>query len=481
MLALLILKIVLFLTAKPKITVDYIAEYNRTACPQDYDPNDNAAPYYQKAFDAFVDMPDELPKPYIKWPTDFNDTEQTLYEKWLTSNIPAFEYFREASRKPYYWLARKSNRDNAIAGIMFPELHPFRQLIRAMLWDAKIKSIQGQFQPAFENILVCYKAGNHKCRPNLLVLEQHVGLRLKQESVDCALFILNSTNVEGKALGFLQDALQSELNNDDYMPDIQPEKYFLYDALQRTFIDNGKGTGRLAWRTGWYYDTLGGKWNNFRRRLYACFAGPTRNEIVEQIEKALAISVQIKEKTPWQIKNGSYDFFDEIEDINRSNWFLHILGINQSIFHSYYETTAQTEALIAVIAILRYKADTGQFPETLDELVSSNYLQAVPKDPYSSSSLVYKLTEGGFKLYSVGKNFSDDGGMIEIVNEAMQMPGFEGTGIIPRIHSPDIVYWPVKDLTTLRHEFLLKEAERFRVEKDAESERKTEEVNQAEP
>ena len=52
LLALLILKIVLFLTAKPKVTVDYVAEYNKIARPQNYDPNDNAAPYYQKAFDC---------------------------------------------------------------------------------------------------------------------------------------------------------------------------------------------------------------------------------------------------------------------------------------------------------------------------------------------------------------------------------------------------------------------------------------------
>jgi len=90
LLAILAVKTTLFLTAKPKITVDYVAEYNRTARPQDYDPNDNAAPYYQKAFDAFVDMPDELRKPHINWPTDFNDAEQALLEKWLISNTLAF-------------------------------------------------------------------------------------------------------------------------------------------------------------------------------------------------------------------------------------------------------------------------------------------------------------------------------------------------------------------------------------------------------
>jgi len=152
---------------------------------------------------------------------------------------------------------------------------------------------------------------------------------------------------------------------------------------------------------------------------------------------------------------------------------LQIFGVSpKSIFHSCYETKAQTEALITVLAILRYKADTGQFPETLDGLVSSGYLKAVPNDPYSNSALVYKLTEDGFKLYSVGKDFSDDGGTIEVVNEAMQMPGFRKTGIIPRIHSPDIVYWPVRDLEKLRYEFTFKEAERLRVEKKAETQKK---------
>ena len=36
----------------------------------------------------------------------------------------------------------------------------------------------------------------------------------------------------------------------------QAEKFFLYDELQRTFIDNGKGTGRLAWTVGFDYDRI---------------------------------------------------------------------------------------------------------------------------------------------------------------------------------------------------------------------------------
>ena len=423
LLALLILKIVLFLAAKPKITVDYVAEYNRTTRPRDYDPNENAAPYYQKAFDAFVNMPDELRKPYINWPTDFNESDQNTLSQWLASNEQAFEHFRDASRKPYYWLERESERDKTVAGIMLPELNPFRQLTKALLWDAKIKAVQGQFQSAFENILNCCNASRHKCCPSLLLVDQHNGLGIKKDTVHSAFIILDNSKVENKALGFLQNALQSELNNDDYIPDIRAEKYFLYDALQRTFIDNGKGTGRLAWRAGWYYDMLCGKSYNFKQRLYACFLGPTRNEIVKQIEEVLTISKQGMAKTPWQIKNEDSDYFGEIENINNSNWFLEVFGISpQNTFELYHKTRAQKEALVATLATLRYKIYAGQLPKTLDKLVSSDYLQAVPNDPYSNSSLVYKLTEDGFKLYSVGADFKDDDGAVKL----------------------DIVYWPVQ-------------------------------------
>ncbi len=429
LLALLILKILLLLIAEPKITVNYLAEYNRTARPRNYDPNENAALYYQKAFDAFVDMPDKLQKPYINWCADFNDIERELLQKWVISNTLAFEYFRGALNKPYYWLERRAKKDNYIGSITTPDLAQLRKLTEVLTWDAKLNAFKGRFRLAFENILGCYKAGNHKCRPNLILMGQHTGLRIKQDTVRSAFIILDNSKVEDKALRFLQNALQSELNNDDYIPDIRAEKYFLYDALQRTFIDNGKGTGRLAWRTGWYYEMLYDERNNFRRRLYACFTGPTKNEIVGQIEKILTISGQIMAKTPWQIKNEAYDYFGEIKNINNGNWFLQIFGTTpKSIFHSYHKTRAQTDALVAVLAILRYKADTGQFPKSLDKLVSASYLQSVPMDSYSDGALVYKLTEDNFKLYSIGENFKDEGGAVKL----------------------DIVYWPIQQHNMIR-------------------------------
>ena len=449
LLAILIGKIALFVTARPNITVNYVAEYNRMSRPQDYDPNDNAAPYYQAAFDRFVDMPGELRWPQMTWTTDFNDADRAVLTQWLTSNSQAFEHFKEALNKPYYWLERKAAKDNIVAQMMVPELTVYRELTNALIWEAKLVALEGWFHTAFENILYCYRAGDHKCRPNLLLSEQLTGLRIKQDAARNALIMLDKSRLDNSDLKYFQDALYAESKN-NYVPSFQAERLLLCDALQRLYIDDGKGTGRLAWSVGWYItprteldkSDLQRKCENLKRRLYYCLIGPTRNEIVGQIEKVLTISDQIMPKTPWQIKNEAYGYFDEIENINNSNWLLQVSGVSpKSTFDLYHKTRAQTEALIAIIGTLRYKIDTGQFPETLDGLVSSGYLQAVPNDPYSSGPLVYKRTAGGFKLYSIGADFSDNAGTTIIE----QPTRFLGPRMpLPATRCADIVYWPIQ-------------------------------------
>ncbi|MHC4527395.1 MAG: hypothetical protein ACYS29_05895, partial [Planctomycetota bacterium] len=242
----------------------------------------------------------------------------------------------------------------------------------------------------------------------------------------------------------------SELADDTYVPSMRAEKFFLYDALQRTFIDNGKGTGRLAWSAGFYiipYSELDKsavrvKWDRLKPRLYYCFRGPTRNEVAEQIEQVIAKSDQIMAKTPREVKNKGGGYFRELEKIKETNFILQIVGVNpQSILDSYHRTKAQTEALITALALLQFKVDSGQFPKTLNELLSTGYLQSVPIDPYSHGPLVYKVTEDNFTLYSVGVDFEDDGGALKSVHTS-KPPYTEG--YVHRSSPPDIVYWPVE-------------------------------------
>ena len=59
-----------------------------------------------------------------------------------------------------------------------------------------------------------------------------------------------------------------------------------------------------------------------------------------------------------------------------------------------------------------YRAETGEYPKTLAEL-SPAYLPEIPQDIFSSKPLIYRPTDSGYVLYSVGENMTDDGGVDE--------------------------------------------------------------------
>jgi hypothetical protein len=93
--------------------------------------------------------------------------------------------------------------------------------------------------------------------------------------------------------------------------------------------------------------------------------------------------------------------------------------------------------LIGTLAILRFEKENGRLPKSWDELLEKGYLKIIPMDPYSDKPLVYKKTDKGFTLYSVGLNFVDDGGIRGTDNNGKpRMWGDHG----------DRVFWPVEML-----------------------------------
>lgn len=60
-------------------------------------------------------------------------------------------------------------------------------------------------------------------------------------------------------------------------------------------------------------------------------------------------------------------------------------------------------------ALAAYRGQHGRYPENLQAL-QPEFLKEVPRDAFSGKALIYKPSDGGFVLYSVGLNGQDDGG-----------------------------------------------------------------------
>jgi hypothetical protein len=72
-------------------------------------------------------------------------------------------------------------------------------------------------------------------------------------------------------------------------------------------------------------------------------------------------------------------------------------------------TRAKLRAAAACVAALRFRNDTGGWPDSLDALFPK-YLTDVPLDPFTNAPLIYNVSENGVSVYSVGPNLADDGG-----------------------------------------------------------------------
>ena len=93
---------------------------------------------------------------------------------------------------------------------------------------------------------------------------------------------------------------------------------------------------------------------------------------------------------------------------------------------------SESESLVCTIALLRYKKETGAYPESLAELVADGYLKDLPMDPYSGGTLVYKKHGQDFILYSLGADFDDNG-----AEQTPKYPWGQKEG-------GDRVFWPIQ-------------------------------------
>ena len=180
----------------------------------------------------------------------------------------------------------------------------------------------------------------------------------------------------------------------------------------------------------------------WRPALHILFTHPDRRESIQMTNDYWSFCKGMAGKSPAQIRYESIDIDQEAMKIVKGNILLEILmpAVNK-VFEHGYRNRAEVEATVAIVAIIRYEKEKGVYPESLIELVESGYLKEVPIDPFSDEPLVYRRTESGFTLYSVGLDFEDDGGLAEIKTSGRHK------GEVILWHSEnDSVFWPVPDV-----------------------------------
>ncbi len=90
------------------------------------------------------------------------------------------------------------------------------------------------------------------------------------------------------------------------------------------------------------------------------------------------------------------------------------------------------------LQVEKWRTEHGRWPDSLDEVVPGVW-EAPPGDPFSEAPLVYRRTDDGMVVYSVGADGADDGGLSE--EEARRLAGDdleEGWDLTFRLLDPEL-------------------------------------------
>jgi hypothetical protein len=402
----------------------------------------NAKQYYDRAAKLYVKAPEALDarRNVPEWTVrDCNEADLQLLGGWLAENKPAFDLLRKGASTADYWPVYDVNegyRNNVsflwmeanVVPQTMERLARYKQVVRALNDRIDYQARQGVIREAVDDSLVILRFGRHLEGKGLLI-DQLVGIAIEALGRSAMFDILEKRDVSLEVLSRVQDELGSTLNEDRRIIDLEGEKVFWYDNIQRTFTDDGHGGGHVL-RHGLPF--AAGDWRSNLSNILR-FDYPDRREAIAMVDAYFSQAQETLYTPP--NKNEPSPEGDERAGTPKLNLLLSVaVPAYERLAQLAWRAKTGEAALATTLAILRYRAEKGSYPARLEDLVQAGFLARLPEDPFGKGPLTYSKTADGFRLYSWGENLVDDGGR--------QGTGRDGA---PRMWTDngDWVFWPV--------------------------------------
>jgi hypothetical protein len=426
--------------AKPKVRVDYLAMANEMRKPVGYSSKDGESTLYQEACELAnqervpeasrqetVAEPNKDPYErtvWLNWPADMNDTEARALKEWVGTNERALAKLNAVMTSKYFW-GKLRSKDGALIDANGVLTWGNKQLAQALVWRAKLRAVEGDIPGALDDV---YTLGDmHKCFGKApMLIEWLMGLTCSSASTKTAREIMAHVTLSEEQLVEISTYIAgSEKTRCGLGTSLAMERLYTLDFLQRYFTDAPWGSGRISiWRGHELAcgSTANGDALMIWMMYYACSGD--RDAVLKSCDTGNEKLMALSDTPPYKLKQDGVS----IENIVK------VVTMNDPIAASRcYDSLRAVEFLQqhrndvagmqALIAVMRYKGKEGRLPDTLDDLTAKGYLREVPIDLFSGKPFVYRRIANDFKLYSVGKNGVDDGGVRATV---------------------DMVLWPVR-------------------------------------
>jgi len=339
-------------------------------------------------------------------------------------------------------------------------LSQLRYLFMLGLWHSRIQVERGNINLALNDCMAIINAGKYLNR-NKLLTEQLMSIAMIRSGHREILKITSTQELSAIELKDLQQKLANIFADACPTIDMKYERIQFLDTVQHTFTRGGIGSGHLIpkflpplVRTNSVVITMRELESEPTFRQKAQYAAVSmiharRNKTIAIYDEMCDQIDQIVGMTPYERRVANISFgtnrphilnyvvnFDSF--VKESRYFLPevLMPAVDRIAELVHQTRGINTATKTILALQRWRLEMSEYPANLEQLVEAGYLDKLPVDPFSNKSFVYERVDSDFKLYSVGRNFTDDGGTVAY--QGKDHPVLWGT-----TEEGDAVFWPI--------------------------------------
>ena len=353
------------------------------------------------------------------------------YALWLEANETPLAIVVEAVKRKEYYSPHVARNDKGEKSMLFegllPHLQKYREICDALLKRAMLRIGQKKYDLAWTDLMTCNRMARHIGKKGSLI-EMLVSYAIEQIAIRGDIAFLEFSR-------FDSNQFRKHFEEFDSLPALTrvgtnyglTERFYLLDATARIHRD---GTQVINDLIGVEKKQIKDEENRFLKNMNwsITFQVITRRfdreaTILLEKDHAKRKSGLLKYEEESKRQRASFslvmdDFQNQLLDGNVDDVFADRLGqyITFLLMPASFKVSVAEERCIQGVqntrlafALAAYHADTKKYPATLDAL-APKYLAAIPNDLFSGKPLIYKPTETGYLLYSVGLNEKDDGG-----------------------------------------------------------------------
>jgi hypothetical protein len=383
-------------------------------------PAQNPVPFYFAAINGWAskglikDGQDALRPGQPGW-----NEAQPEFTEWLKQNELALKYIDKAAQFPTARWPIMFNGDDKpddpqlMFAAALPQLSHMRLFARCRAIIARRAAAKGDFDEAVREIGLAFALSRHTdgCGPLIQVLVSAANDAITLEAAEDVLCAPKITRAQVVKLSEALDARAKSLTRG-----VEAMKFEEQCSLQAQdlILSGHLGLGALTRMGG----GLGGAptvskeeedtWQSIVQSRASRIIFPDRTmrrhftDGYAELRKDLADPY-------WKSHAAADDFERRVEQIPRWSALARmILPMHSRIGSIVADRRENFDVAHAAVAVKLYTLDKGAPPKTLAELVPK-YLPALPMDEMVNKPLLYK-TDGGVRVYSVGRDLKDNGG-----------------------------------------------------------------------